>query len=144
MRELRNQATHRHLVRLAEQKAWEKQQPPPGPGKWTSDFVVDIRVGDSKPLIPFIALNYDEVLKLLGGSLNLLRAILELMLPYRGGLEAAARRRAWWINGGGECNHEGVEPSEHLDREPDERGFPCTICFCSACGERVEDIKGRR
>lgn len=43
LQELRNQATHRNLIRLAEVKPWEQTPRTPGPGKWTSDFVVDVR-----------------------------------------------------------------------------------------------------
>lgn len=141
--ELRNQTTHRHLVRLVEQKAWEQQRPTPGPGKWTSDFVVDIRPGDSRPLIDFVALSYDDVLKLLRSSLELLRSVLKLVQYYRGGPKAAARRQAWHSTGGGACSHAVVEPSDSLDREPDEHGVPRSIYFCSTCGERVDDFKGR-
>ena len=144
LRELRNQATHRHLVRLIEKKAWEQQPPPPGPGKWTSDFVVDVRPGHSPPLIDLVALNYDQVLNLVRSSFDLLHVVLELVLDHRGGPKAAAKRRVWWAKGGGHFGHATVEPSDLIDREQDEKGFLRDIYFCSSCGERVVDNMGRR
>jgi hypothetical protein len=78
LQELRNQATHRHLIRLAEVKPWEQAPPAPGLCKWTSDFVVDVRAGDSRPLISFIATTYDEVMNLLRATLERLREVREL------------------------------------------------------------------
>jgi hypothetical protein len=79
LREVRNQATHRHLVHLVEIKSWDQQPPPPGPGKWTSDVVIDVRPGDSRPLIDFVATNYDTVLGLLKSSLDRLLVVLKLV-----------------------------------------------------------------
>ena len=137
LRELRNQASHRHLVRLAEEKVWERTRPQPGPGKWTSDFRVDLGSGQSEPLINFVVEQEEKVRGLLRETLFRLKSILSLALEHRGGPQAAARRREWWSKGNGPCDHQTVEPAQ------DEDGPRFDCYFCSACGERVTDIAGR-
>lgn len=135
LRELRNQASHRHLVRLAEEKVWETTQP--GPGKWTSDFGVDLGSGQSAQLINFVVEQEEKVRELLRETLFRLKSILSLALEHRGGPQAAARRREWWANGNGPCDHQTVEPAQ------DEDGPLFDCYFCSACGERVTHIAGK-
>lgn len=125
-------------------QAGGQNRPPAGPGTWTSDFVVDLGPGLSKGVIEFVAFTYENMLHLLRDSTRLLHAVLRLLEANQGGPIAAARPQQWHAKGGGSCSHEVVEDSDRLRGEPDKYGFIPNIYFCSAFGERVDDVTGRR
>lgn len=140
LRELRRQATHRHLVKMREQKPWEQKTitPPLDPAKFRSEFYVDLGNGREEPLDAFVALNADRVVKLVNESCDRLAVILSMLIEDHGGPVAAERRRAWRLSGPpGPCPHAVIEPRMDEDR------VPLEPYFCSACGERIEDPTGK-
>lgn len=138
LRDLRNQATHRHLVRLKEELSWREETPPPKPGKWRGEFLLDCGDGQTVPVFTFVPEQDESARALLRNSLTDLGGSLWLLFRQRGGAEAARKRREWWEKGSGPCGHEVVEPGQ------DEEGELPDCFFCCACGERVKEIRGRK
>lgn len=141
LRELRRQATHRHLVRMREEKSWKQKTmtPPLDPAKFRSDFYVDLGSGREEALDAFVALNLDRIVNLVNTSCDRLAVILSMLIEDQAGPVAAERRRAWLRSGApGPCPHAVVEPRMDEDR------VPLEPYFCSACGERIEDPAGKR
>lgn len=112
---------------------------------WAVEFgVSSAQRGPLKGVIEFVAFTYENMLHLLKDSTRVLHAVLRLLEANQGGPIAAARPQQWHAKGGGSCSHEVVEDSDRLRGEPDKYGFIPNIYFCSACGERVDDVTGRR
>ena len=80
VRELRNQATHRHLVKLLESKPWsEKPTTPPVRGYLRSEYYVDLGDGREEPIGDWVALTVDRVHELLNRSAKRLADVLTLL-----------------------------------------------------------------
>jgi hypothetical protein len=80
VRELRNQATHRHLVKLLESKPWnEKPTTPPVGGYLRSECDVDLGDGREDPIGEWVALTVDKVQELLKRSAKRLAEVLTLL-----------------------------------------------------------------
>jgi len=80
MRELRNQATHRQLVKLLESKAWDKElTTPPAGGYLRSECYVDLGDGREEPIGAWVALTVDQVKDLLNVSAKRLAVVLTLL-----------------------------------------------------------------
>jgi len=140
IRELRNQATHRNLVKLRESKSWhEKPTLPPPRGYLRSECYVDLGNGREEPIAEWVPITVDKVKDLLNGSAKRLADVLTLLRSFYGGEAAAARRRAWWKQTkGAPCAHPGAEAAELIGRDG------LTIYFCSDCGERVYNVTGKK
>jgi len=141
LRELRRQATHRHLVNMRENKPWTggALPAPVEPAKLRSEFYVDLGNGREESLHDFVGLSVEHIAQLVSATCRRFATILQLLTEYHGGPIAAARRRAWQrsaVPGG--CAHETVEP--RLDKD----GVSLDPYFCSQCGLRVEDPAGKR
>lgn len=141
LRELRHQATHRHLVGMREHRPWSGGgvSPPVEPAKLRSEFYVDLGKGREEPLDQFAALAVDEVVRLVNASCGRFASLLWMLTDYHGGPVAATRRRAWQRSSvTTACAHETVEP--RLDKD----GVALDPYFCSQCGLRVENPAGKR
>ena len=80
MRELRNQATHRQLIKLREAKAWnEKPTTPPAGGYLRSECYVDLGDGREEPIGTWVALTVDKIKDLLNVSAKRLAVVLTLL-----------------------------------------------------------------
>lgn len=140
LRALRNQATHRHLVKMREVKPWNDGTlpAPVEPGKLRSEFYVDLGPGRDEPLDTFAGLTVDHVVQLVTASCGRLADLLGILTEYYGGALAVARRRSWgqarsmWS-----CSHGIVEPCLGGD------GADLDPYFCSQCGVRIDDPAGK-
>ena len=80
VRELRNQATHRHLVKLLESKPWnEKPTTPPFRGYLRSECYVDLGDGREEPMGEWVALTVDKVKELVNRSAARLADVLTML-----------------------------------------------------------------
>ena len=142
LRELRKQATHRHLVKMREAKPWSggALPAPVEPAKLRSEFYVDLGNGREEALDRFVGLTVDHVAQLVTASCSRLADLLWMLTDYHGGPLAAARRRAWRRSAapGTACPHGTVEPRLDWD------GVELDPYFCSQCGIRVEDPAGKQ
>lgn len=140
VRELRNRATHRHLVKLRESKPWdEKPMTPPFRGYLRSECYVDLGDGREEPIAEWVPLTVDKVKALVNSSAKRLADVLTLLLRFHGGEAAAEQRRTWWQQPkAAQCAHPGAAAADFL--APDGQ----TIYFCTDCGERVDDVKGKK
>jgi hypothetical protein len=136
---LRNDATHRHLVKMRERRAWHEKpaSPPPAPRKLRSEFYVDLGGGREQALDYFVTVSPEAIVELLNVTCNRLVVLLSLTIAHHGGPVAAERRRRWHRSGRTGCSHPVVEPRR------DEDGVPLEPHFCSDCGERIEHPTGR-
>ena len=88
LRGIRNQATHRHLVKMRERKPWEEKPvtAPLEPAKFRSEFYVDLEDGREEQLDFFVGLNVDRVKTLVNESCDRLAVILSMLIEHHGGL----------------------------------------------------------
>lgn len=148
-KDLRNEATHRNLVKLEEKKAWKTAPPPPGPGRWRGEFAVTVSGTKEVPLDRLVAESTDKVRERARVALHTLRDTLDVLMWQRGGPKAAALRRAWHAAPPTTpCPHGTVQ---HLEERVDSAVHsgtrdwpPKEIYYCLACGERVYDIHNRK
>jgi hypothetical protein len=148
-KELRNEATHRNLVKLEEKRAWKTAPPPPGPGKWRGDFAVVVSAAKHVPLDKFVAESTEKVRERARVALHTLQGTLDVLMWQRGGPNAAALRRAWRAAGHRRpCPHGTIEHVEERADSAVHRGGrlspPKEIYYCVACGNRVRNIRNRK
>lgn len=151
--DLRNEAMHQNLVKLVQKKPWEVVTPPPGPGKWRSEFLVVVSPTKQAPLDRFVVESADKVRDDARVVLHTLHNTLDMLMWQRGGPKAAALRRTWRsAQHSAPCAH-GI-----IDNAMDANGPvldsaayggsrlapPKDINFCVACGERVHKIHLRK
>jgi hypothetical protein len=148
-KDLRNEATHRNLVKLEETKAWKTAPPPPGPGKWRGEFAVVVSATKQVPLDRLVAQSSQKARELARVALQTLQGTLDVLMWQRGGPQAAALRRAWRAVGHKRrCPHGTVE---HLEERVDSAVYggrgarsPKEIYYCVECGERVRNVHKRK
>lgn len=140
VRDLRNRATHRQLVKLRESKPWdEKSTTPPFRGYLRSECFVDLGDGGEALIAEWVPLTVDKFKELVNRSAKRLAEVLTLLLHFHGSERAAEKRRTWWRqHKAAQCAHQGAEAADILG--PDRR----TIYFCSDCGERMSDVRGKK
>ena len=133
LRELRRQATHRHLVNTREAKPWAGQAlaAPLEPAQLTSHFYVDLGDNHEEALGDFARRCAQGIRDLVDASCRQFSNLLRLLIPFHGGPIAAARRRTW-ASAAALCAHQVVEP--RLDAD----GVELHPYFCSHCGVRIQ------